>query len=117
MKRYLVPSILIAVILAVTLPIVTIGIVSGKAHVPAGKVQVSHKGRMAINVNASSLGDHVGHGDIQLPACDFNNVFGKRADTSNVESADFTGVTYSDIGFVVRADAGGITPACPAGTF
>ena len=117
MKRYLVSSIFIAVMLAVALPIVTIGIVSGKAHVPAGKVQVSHKGRMAINVNASSLADHVGHGDIQLPACDFNNVFGKGADTSNVVSADLSGVAYSDKPFQARADAGGITPACPPGTF
>ena len=116
MKRYLVPSILIAVMLAVALPMATIGIVSGKAHVPAGKVQVSHKGRMAININASSLSDHVGHGDIQLPACDFANVFKKGDDTSNVESADFSGVTYSD-GFVARVDAGGETPACPPGAF
>ena len=117
MKRYLVTSILIGVMLAVALPMVTIGIVSGKAHVPAGQVQVSHKGRTAINVDAPALSAHLRHGDVQLPACDFNNVFPAGADTSNVVSADGTGVTYSDIGFVPRADAGGVTPACPPGTF
>ena len=115
MKKFLILFPIMAVVLM--LGVLSSGIVSGKAHVPAGKVQVSHKGSKAINVNASSLADHVGHGDIQLPACDFNNVFGKGSNTSNVLSADFTGVTYSDVGFVARADAGGITPACPLGTF
>ena len=117
MKRYLVSSILVVLMLAVALPFATAGVVWGKAHVPAGKVQISHKGRMALNVDASSLSDHVGHGDIQLPACDFNNVFGNQDDTSNVENADFSGVTYSDNGFVARRDAGGTSPACPPGTF
>ena len=62
-------------------------------------------------------GGHLRHGDIQLPACDFANVFGDGADTSNVVSSDLSGVTYSDIGFVARVDAGGVTPACPPGTF
>ncbi len=79
--------------------------------------QVSHKGRTALNVDAPALKAHVGHGDLQLPACDFANVFGEGTDTSNVVSADFTGVTYTDHPFVPRADAGGITPACPPGTF
>ena len=93
------------------------GVAFGKGHVPAGEVQLSHKGRTAINVDAPALNAHINHGDIQLPACDFNNVFGEGSDTSNVVGADFTGVTYSDIGFVPRADAGGATPACPPGTF
>ena len=117
MKRYLVSSLFIAVILAVALPIVTIGIVSGKAHVPAGKVQVSHKGSTVRTLPAQSLGGHLRHGDIQLPACDFNNVFADGADVSNVVSSDITGVAYSDKPFQPRADAGGITPACPPGTF
>ena len=93
------------------------GVAFGKGHVPAGEVQVSHKGRTAINVDAPALKAHVGHGDIQLPACDFANVFGEGADTSNVVSSNISGVTYSDIGFVARNDAGGVTPACPPGTF
>ncbi len=116
-KRYLVSSILVAVVLAVALPFATAGVVWGKAHVAADEVQVSHKGRTAETVDAPALKAHLSHGDIQLPACDFNNVFGEGSDTSDVVSASFAGVTYSGIGFVTRADAGGITPACPPGTF
>ena len=71
---------------------------------------------MAINVDAPALNAHLGHGDIQLPACDFGNVFGVGTDTSNVVSADFTGVTYSNKPFQPRVDANGITPACPSGS-
>ncbi len=109
--------ILFPLLMAVLLMALASGVALSKAHVPAGDVQVSHKGRTAIIVDAAALQSHLGHGDIQLPACDFNNVFGRAADSSNVLSADFTGVTYSDTGFTPRADAGGITPACPAGAF
>ena len=115
MRKFLILLPILATVLA--LVVLSSGIVSGKAHVPAGKVQVSHKGKFAININASSLADHLGHGDIQLPACDFNNVFVRRANTSNVVSADFTGVTYSNKPFRARIDAGGVTPACPPGTY
>ena len=108
---------LFPVLLAGLLMALASGAALGKAHVPADEVQLSHKGRFALNVDAPALKAHVRHGDIQLPACDFNNVFGAGSDTSNVVSSDFTGVTYSDIGFVPRADAGGITTACPPGTF
>lgn len=49
-------------------------LVFGKAHVPGHKVQVCHRGS-TITVGSSALGGHSGHGDGQLPACDFNNVF------------------------------------------
>ncbi len=114
MRRKLV---LLSVVATVLMAIMASGIVSGKAHVPAGQVQLSHKGRTALSVDEPALQAHVGHGDIQLPACDFNNVFVDGSDTSNVTAASDAGVTYSDIGFVPRADAGGITPACPPGTF
>ena len=113
MKRRVVVSLVLVLLLA----ILVAGSVSSKGHVPAGQVQVSHKGRTAINVDAPALNAHLGHGDIELPACDFNNVFHEGDDTSNVLSADFSGVTYSDIGFVARNSAEGITPACPPGTF
>ena len=46
-----------------------------KAHVPLNKVQVCHKGEV-ITISKNALGAHLGrHGDCQLPACDFNNVF------------------------------------------
>jgi len=108
---------LFSLIMVALLTILVSGIALAKAHVPADEVQVSHKGRTAINVDAPALQAHLNHGDIQLPACDFNNVFGEGADTSNVVSSDITGVTYSDIGFVPRASANGITPACPVGLF
>lgn len=108
---------LLTVIMSVLVIVGVAAIALGKAHVPANQVQVSHKLLEAINVGAPALNAHVGHGDIQLPACDFNNVFGAGADTSNVVSADFSGVAYSDKPFQPRNDAGGITPACPPGTF
>lgn len=110
-------GILLPLLLAGLLMALASGAALGKAHVPAGQVQLSHKGRTAINVDAPALQAHIRHGDIQLPACDFANVFGEGTDTSNVVSAGFSGVTYSDIGFVARIDAGGATPACPPGTF
>ncbi len=110
-------KLLFSLILVALLTMLVSGIALAKAHVPAGEVQVSHKGRTAINVDEPALDAHVGHGDIQLPACDFANVFSEGSDTSNVVSADFDGVVYSDIGLVDRIDAGGATPACPPGTF
>ncbi len=87
-------------------------VVWGKAHVPLGKVQVCHKGEV-ITVSQNALGAHQGHSDCQLPACDFNNVF---------FTGDACGFTDTDAdgrcdGLNPRADAGGVTPACPAGTF
>ena len=92
------------------------GVALGKAHVPAGEIQVSHRGTVK-QLPSQALSGHVRHGDLQLPACDFNNVFLNKGDASNVVSSDGTGVTYSDIGFEPRADAGGLPPACPPGTF
>ena len=116
MKKYLILLPIIAA--AVVLSAMSSGMVFGKAHVPASQVQVSHKGRTAINVDAPALKAHVGHGDIQLPACDFANVFPPGADTSNVLAAGFSGVTYSGTpSFIARVDAGGATGACPPGVF
>jgi hypothetical protein len=114
MKRRMV---VVSLVLALLLAVMVVGSGLAKGHVPAGQVQVSHKGRTAINVDAPSLKAHLSHGDIQLPACDFNNVFHEGDDTSNVVSADFTGVLYADGTFVPRRSAEGITPACPPGTF
>jgi hypothetical protein len=92
------------------------GVAFGKAHVPAGEIQVAHRG-VVKQLPAAALSGHLQHGDFHLPACDFNNVFPEGGDASAVVSSDITGVTYSDTGFVPRADAGGITAACPPGTF
>lgn len=109
--------VILSLIVMILVALVATQAVWGKAHVPAGQVQLSHKGRTAINVDAPALQAHIGHGDVQLPACDFANVFPEGADTSNVISSDLSGVTYSDRGFVPRVDAGGLTPACPPGLF
>jgi hypothetical protein len=114
MKRQVV---VVSLVLALVMALMVAGTVLGKGHVPAGQVQVSHKGRVAMNVDAPSLKAHLGHGDLQLPACDFNNVFHAGDDTSNVVSSDFSGVLYADGTFVPRRSAEGITPACPPGTF
>ena len=51
--------------------------VLGKGHVPVHKIQVCHKGRVLV-VSANALGGHQRHGDCQLPACDFANIFQKK---------------------------------------
>ena len=112
-KRQILLPLLLVVLLAL---MASGGVAFGKAHVPAGQVQVSHRGA-ALTVAAPALSAHLGHGDIQLPACDFKNVFGEGTDTSNVVSASLAGVLYADGSVVPRADAGGITDACPPGTF
>lgn len=114
MKRQMV---VVSLVLALLLTILLVGSAAGKGHVPAGQVQVSHKGRVAKNIDAPALQGHLRHGDLELPACDFANVFHEGDDTSNVISSDFSGVTYSDRGFVPRNSAEGRTPACPPGTF
>lgn len=80
-------------------------LVFGKGHVPGHKVQVCHRGR-TITVGSPALGDHLGHGDYQLPACDFANTFM----TGDICPANAAGLNP-------RNSAEGITPACPPGTF
>lgn len=108
MKKYLVLMSIIAV--AVALGALTSGIALGKGHVPLGKSQVCHKGQMAINVDAGSLADHVGHGDIQLAACDAVEVYGKGADCSGV--VDLDGDDKDDAAVTPVTSA-----ACPGDTF
>ncbi len=111
-------KLLYSLILVALLTILVSGIALAKAHVPANKVQVSHKGTARI-VSASALASHLSHGDFQLPACDFNNVFADGADTSDLSDTNGNGIfDKRDAGFNnPRKDAGGITPACPPGTF
>ena len=120
----------ISVILVAVLMLIASGSALGKGHVPAGQVQVSHSGT-ALNVDAPALAAHLGHGDIQLPACDFANAFGNGSDTSDVVATNVDkkgkvheikdkiknklGVLYADGTFVRRNQAS--TPACPPGLF
>ena len=102
----------LSVVLGLLLAIPASHQVFGKAHVRVGKVQVCHKGK-TITVSENALRAHLRHGDIQLPACDFNNVFqtgdncGDVVDSNNDGQADFGN----------RDDAGGMTDACPEGAF
>ena len=91
MKRYLV--LLPIIVLAVALGVVSSGIVFGKGHVPASQVQVCHKGRTALNVDAPALKAHLGHGDIQLAACSSSPgaTFLEGADCSGVVDLDGDG--------------------------
>lgn len=83
----------------------------GKGHVPIGKVQVCHNGSVNT-VDDNALPAHLGHGDCQLPVCDFNNVF------HTGEACGFTaGSDGKCAGLNPRDDAGGVTAGCPAGTF
>jgi len=107
MRRWLVFVIFGAFLLA--LPAAQL--VYGKAHVPTNKVQVCHKGR-TLTVGQDALADHQGHGDGQLPACDFNNVF----HTGDACPADANGDGKADLANP-RSDADGRTPGCPAGRF
>lgn len=108
MKRILVLSIAAAFLLAVPAS----HLVFGKGHVPTNKIQVCHKGKV-VTVGASALADHLGHGDCQLPACDFSNVFHTG---DPCDAIDSSGDGKCDLPNL-RDDAGGLTPGCPAGTY
>jgi hypothetical protein len=114
MKRLLIVAIVVVSVLAIV-ALQASSIVWGKGHVPTGKVQVCHKNSKVLEIDASSLEDHLGHSDFQLPACDFSNVFHKGEDCSDV--SDENGDGFADTGLNPRDDAGGVTPACPPGTF
>ena len=113
MKRILILSVVAAFMLALPAS----SLVWGKAHVRLGKIQVCHigdEGDEVITVSASALGAHLGHGDCQVPACDFNNVFQTGDDCTDVGGPDELGRCT---GLNMRQDAGGQTDACPAGSF
>ena len=83
-----------------------------KAHVPAHKVQMCHRGEV-IQVGAPAMLGHVRHGDFQLPACDFANVFFDKQDCSAISDADADG--FADSGLNPPIPAG--TPSCSSGEF
>ncbi|MBY4675246.1 hypothetical protein [Marinobacterium arenosum] len=92
--------------------------VFSKAHIPTHKVQVCHlqKGEsvpVTITVGAGALDGHLAHGDCQLPACDFNNIF-RTGDPCPI--TDTSGDGRCDLSFP-RDSAEGVTEACPEGTY
>jgi len=60
-------------------------LVFGKAHVPVKKNQVCHNG-VVLQVGSGATGGHVAHGDCELPACDFANIFHKGGTCQNVDA-------------------------------
>lgn len=85
-----------------------------KAHVPLNKTQVCHQGDVngeVITVSNNATGAHLGHGDCELPACDFNNIFFTE-DACSVSNAGGRCAVPNE-----RNPADGSTPACPAGRF
>ena len=108
MTRGLCLLILAAVVLSIPLS----HLVVGKAHVRIGMVQVCHKGEV-ITISEKALRSHLAHGDCQLPACDFNNVFQTEDPCSGV---DADGDLRCDLD-LPRDSAEGLTEACPEGSF
>jgi hypothetical protein len=87
-----------------------------KAHVPLNKVQVCHIDEtiisdigVALSMNANALDGHLGHGDCQLPACDFANIFGTGAVCGRLAGEDGRCLALAP-----RDEAEG-TPGCPVG--
>lgn len=112
-------QVLFSMVLVVLLTLLVSGIASGKGHVPVNQVQVCHKG-VARAVDAPALAAHLRHGDIRLPACDFDNVFFEGGDCSNVTDNNVAGL--ADLPAPGAVDVGGpgiqgsscnLTPACP----
>ncbi len=85
-------------------------VVFGKGHVPSKKAQVCHNGEV-LQVGTNGGAAHLKHGDCDLPACDFNNVFHTGGTCLGGPAGGQCNVANP------RADAGGITPGCPVGTF
>ena len=108
MKRRLLLSLIAALVLALSMAYVW-----SKAHVPTAKAQVCHKGKVRT-VSTADVQDHQGHGDCQLPACDFNNIF-RSGPRNSCPAVDADGDGRYDLPNP-RDEAVG-TPGCPAGTF
>lgn len=80
--------------------------VFSKAHVPLDKAQVCHNG-VTKTLKLEALEGHLSHGDCQLPACDFENIF--ISGTSCPADGDNDGLCDVEND---RATANGVTPAC-----
>ena len=59
----------LAILVAFSLSIQLVSHVWGKGHVPAGKAQMCHKGRV-IQIAEESVADHIGHGDCRINAAE-----------------------------------------------
>lgn len=108
MKRVLVLSFVGAFVLTMS----GLDLAWGKAHIPLDMVQVCQDGESKV-IRAKKLQIRLNHGDCQLPACDFNNIFAmpspNGADCSAVDAPDENGQCMV---LNPRNPANGITPAC-----
>ena len=111
-------QVMLSLILVVILTVLVSAVALGKGHVPAGNIQVVHRG-IVKEVPEQARSGHVRHGDIHLPACDFTA--GNSFTTGDDVSGD--GLVANAGGFLDLAASGlpprtdGVSPACPDGTF
>jgi hypothetical protein len=108
MKRML----LLALFLSAGLGLLVGQTASAKGHVPTHKVQACHKGT-TITVGEDALAGHQGHGDGQLPACDFNNIF----HTGDACPADTDGNGRVEGAELPNPRSDAETPACVGNVF
>lgn len=100
-------KILLSLVAAVSVAGITVTqTVLSKGHVPIAKLQVCHKGTTKT-LMPNAFEGHLGHGDCQLPACDFGNVF--LAGDSCPTASDAEGKCILEN---PRNSAVGLTPAC-----
>lgn len=111
-------QVLFSIGLVVLLTVLVTGIAGAKGHVPVTQVQVCHRGT-AHAVDAPALAAHLAHGDIRLPACDFDTVFFEGDDCSDAVDANGDGLADLPVPghdpLPATGNACGVTPACPAG--
>ena len=110
--------VLFSLILVAILTVLVSAVALAKGHVPAGNIQVVHRG-IVKEVPEQARSGHVGHGDIHLPACDFTpgNSFTTGTDVSGLglvaDAFGFWDAVAS--GFAPRTN--GTSAACGIGTF
>jgi hypothetical protein len=104
--------VLFALVLSGALALLVGQTVSAKGHVPTHKVQACHKGT-TITIGEDALAGHQGHGDGQLPACDFNNVF----HTGDACPADTNGDGRVEGAELPNPRADAETPSCVGNVF
>ncbi len=113
MKRILVSLAVVGSLAAIPVS----NVLWGKAHVPVNKSQLCVNG--TVRTVSASVAARMQRGASQsavcvLPACDFNNVFTVATGCAGLVDANRDG--KCDLPFP-RDDAGGVTLACPVGTF
>ncbi len=88
-----------------------------KAHVPVGSTQLCEAttGLVIVVTGKTAVNFHRSHGDCELPACDFANIFQVNDDCSQ-NLASRKGNSRK-CGLINKPDKAKGTPGCPPGTF